>query len=591
MNNFVMKTLSRQLPYLLLGALSCSSAAAALLDTQSAQAESRDMLATSRDADNIYVASNNSVQQLFFVIGGALHKPFVVSTEAAKKRVSGNFDLSKPRELLNTLAARTGLIWYDDGSSVYVYDTSELQSNVVRLAYAPFDRLVAYLKSSGLYDSRFPLRSDGRSGSFYVSGPPVYVELISAAAKYIDATYARPGTGESTIRVIKLKNTFVNDRTYTQRDTPITVPGVATVLNQLLNNTADNRGGRSAVAGANITIDSDTRGALEAASATQKGNFPPLPSFNTAPAASRHSDSGNSGQQSINIVAYSDTNSLLIQGSERQVSFVEDLVNAIDIPKQQIQLSLWIIDISKDDINELGIRWQGAAKIGNNGFTFNTSSLTPENSIHFLADVSALAQKGNAQVVSRPEILTQENVPALFDNNSSFYAKLVGERTSSLEKITYGTMISVLPRLAQRQQEIEMILNIQDGGLPLNADGKTENVDSLPMVNNTQISTEARVPVGFSLLVGGYSRDQDEHHSIGIPLLRDIPLLGKLFDYSYVSHKKMVRIFLIHPRLLTNGETWQGRDDNNPVLGRSWVGNEVTLQSTVSMLRDTMNKK
>jgi type III secretion protein C len=591
MNNFVMKTLSRQLPYLLLGALCCSSAAAALLDTQSAQAESRDMLATSRDADNIYVASNNSVQQLFFVIGGALHKPFVVSTEAAKKRVSGNFDLSKPRELLNTLAARTGLIWYDDGSSVYVYDTSELQSNVVRLAYAPFDRLVAYLKSSGLYDSRFPLRSDGRSGSFYVSGPPVYVELISAAAKYIDATYARPGTGESTIRVIKLKNTFVNDRTYTQRDTPITVPGVATVLNQLLNNTADNRGGRSAVAGANITIDSDTRGALEAASATQKGNFPPLPSFNTAPAASRHSDPGNSGQQSINIVAYSDTNSLLIQGSERQVSFVEDLVNAIDIPKQQIQLSLWIIDISKDDINELGIRWQGAAKIGNNGFTFNTSSLTPENSIHFLADVSALAQKGNAQVVSRPEILTQENVPALFDNNSSFYAKLVGERTSSLEKITYGTMISVLPRLAQRQQEIEMILNIQDGGLPLNADGKTENVDSLPMVNNTQISTEARVPVGFSLLVGGYSRDQDEHHSIGIPLLRDIPLLGKLFDYSYVSHKKMVRIFLIHPRLLTNGETWQGRDDNNPVLGRSWVGNEVTLQSTVSMLRDTMNKK
>jgi type III secretion protein C len=67
------------------------------------------------------------------------------------------------------------------------------------------------------------------------------------------------------------------------------------------------------------------------------------------------------------LCGYSDTNSLLIQGSERQVSFVEDLVNAIDIPKQQIQLSLWIIDISKDDINELGIRWQGAAKLGNTG--------------------------------------------------------------------------------------------------------------------------------------------------------------------------------------------------------------------------------
>lgn len=588
MNKFVRSSLIDKMPWLLIGLLACHPASAKMLNNPRSSDESR---VTKTAGENIYVASNNSIQQLFFVIGGALHKPFIVSVEAAKKRVSGNFDLNKPRELLDSVAAQTGLIWYDDGSSVYVYDTSELQSSVVRLSYAPFDRLVAYLQSSGLYDSRFPLRSDGRSGSFYVSGPPVYVELVSAAAKYIDATYARPGTGESTIRVIKLKNTFVNDRTFTQRDEPITIPGVASVLNQLLNNATGDDGRTSAPAGATITIDNDTRSALEAASATQKGNFPPLPSFGSAPAAKRPYVQDNPGQQKINIVGYSDTNSLLIQGSERQVSFVEDLVNAIDIPKRQIQLSLWIIDISKDDINELGIRWQGAAKLGNTGVTFNTSTLTPENSLHFLADVSALAQKGNAQVVSRPEILTQENVPALFDNNSSFYAKLVGERNSSLEKITYGTMISVLPRLAQRQQEIEMILNIQDGGLPLNGTGSTATVDNLPMVNNTQISTEARVPVGFSLLVGGYSRDQDEHHSVGIPLLRDIPFVGGLFDYSYTSHKKMVRLFLIQPGLLAEGETWQGRNETNPVLGRSWVGNEVTLKSTVSMLRNTMNNQ
>ncbi|MEH4929690.1 type III secretion system outer membrane ring subunit SctC [Enterobacter cloacae] len=535
--------------------------------------------------ENIYIASNNSVQQLFLVIGGALHKPFIVSTEAAKKRVSGNFDLNNPKKLLNEIATQTGLIWYDDGSSVYVYDSNEIKSSMVRLSYAPFDRLVAYVQSSGLYDSRFPLRSDGRSGSFYVSGPPVYVELITAAATYIDRTYARPGTGKTTIRVIKLKNTFVNDRSYMQRDTPMTVPGIATVLNQLLNYSD---GGRSVPARANITIDNDTRSALEAASATQKGSFPPLPAFNTALTPQREQDTDTSGQSYINIVAYSDTNSLLIQGTERQVSYVEDLVSAIDIPKQQIQLSLWIIDISKDDINELGIRWQGSVKMGNAGVNFNTSSLTPANSIHFLADVSALAKKGNAQIVSRPEILTQENVPALFDNNSSFYAKLIGERNSSLEKITYGTMISVLPRLAERRQEIEMILNIQDGGLPLNSEGKRDNIDSLPMVNNTQISTEARVPVGYSLLVGGYSRVQDEHHDLAVPVLRDIPLLGKLFDYSYTSHKKMVRLFLIQPKLLSSGETWQGQEENNPVLGRTLSGNNVTLKSTVSMLRETM---
>jgi type III secretion protein C len=244
MNKFVRKMLNSRVPYLLLPLLSCVPADANILNTSSAPATS-----VQSTAENTYVAGNNSVQQLFFVIGGVLHKPFIVSVEAAKKRVSGNFDLNDPKSVLDTVAARTGLIWYDDGSSVYIYDSSEIQSSVVRLAFAPFDRLVAYLQSSGLYDPRFPLRSDGRSGSFYVSGPPVYVELVSAAAKYIDATYARPGTGETTIRVIKLKNSFVNDRNYTQRDVPVTVPGVATVLNQLLNNTSSREGGRSAPAG------------------------------------------------------------------------------------------------------------------------------------------------------------------------------------------------------------------------------------------------------------------------------------------------------------------------------------------------------
>lgn len=579
----------RKIMMLLIGIFFCCNSSAELFSNSKKENSSVRELSSTRDEDNFYVASNNSVQQLFYVLGGVINKPIIVSAEAAKKRVSGNFDLSKPKELLTTLASRTGLIWYDDGSSIYVYDSGEMKNSIVRLTYAPFDRLVAFLQSSGLHDSRFPLRSDNRAGTFYVSGPPVYIELISAAAKYIDASYASPGSGETIIRVIKLKNTFVNDRSYTQRDIPITIVGVATVLNQLLNHSSSVSGkNNNPIGRARISIDDDTKMSLNALSVSQNGSYPQLPAFSSYSNKSQGNDSSESIHHTINIVAYSDTNSLLVQGSARQVGFVEDLVNAIDIPKQQIQLSLWIIDISKDDVNELGIRWQGAAKISNTGISFNTSSLTPESSLDFLADITALAKKGNAQVVSRPEILTQENIPALFDNNSSFYAKLIGERNSSLEKITYGTMISVLPRFAQRQQEIEMILNIQDGGLLSSSDGKAEYVDNLPSVQNTQISTEARVPVGYSLLVGGYSRDQEQYHNIGIPLLKDIPFLGKLFDYSYTSNKKMIRLFLIQPRLLSSGDAWQGYEMNDPVLGRTRGGDDVTLKSTVSMLRNTM---
>lgn len=565
----------------------CNVANAELL---SENENSTSFVAGSNGQSNNYVATANSAQQFFYVLGGVMNKPFIVSDLAAKKKITGNFDMRDPQKILNEVTSRTALISYFDGSSYYIYASNEIQSRIVSLPNAPYDRLVEYLKSTGLYDSRFPPRSNGGAGSFYISGVPVYVELVSAAAKHINNNFARPDVGKSEIKVLKLKNTFVNDRTFTQRDTPVTIPGVATVLNQLLNGAGGENQGRTTPR-ANISVDNDTQNALAAAMASQTGNFPPLPAFNSRQASVDQDSPADDSKSSIRIVGYSDTNSLLLQGSARQVSFVEDLVHAIDVPKQQIQLYLWILDVSRDDVDELGVQWQGAAALGNTGVTFNTSSLTPQNSVRFLASVSALARKGDAQVVSRPEILTQENVPALFDNNSSFYARVVGERTASLEKITYGTMISVLPRIAHRSREIEMLLNIQDGGLPLNANGNVAEVDSLPVVSNTQINTAARVPIGSSLLIGGYSRDQHERHQVGIPLLKEIPILGRAFDYSYTSHKKMVRLFLIQPKLLKTGDSWQGggypQDD---VLGHTTEGRDVTLKNTVATLQQYMKQ-
>lgn len=538
---------------------------------------------------NEYVANKSSIRQLLSALSGEIHKPIIVSELAGRKQVSGKFDMDKPLQLLESLASRTALIWYNDGSAIYVYDVSEMQSQMVQLRHAPFERLTAFLKSTMLYDQRFPPRTNGSSGGFYISGPPVYVGLVTAAAKYLDSTFSDTTTGRNEIRVIKLKNSFVTDRNYTQRDAPITIPGVATVLNQLLNGANANgvsRDSRNPVPLATITVDRDTRSALAAANVAEGGgtfpSLPPLPQQNKSAQTAENINYG-----TINIVAYPDTNSLLIQGASQQVSYVQDLVTAIDIAKQQIQLSLWILDIDKDEVNQLGVNWAARASMGSSGIEFNSSSLSASSSYQFLAQVSALASRKDARIVAHPEILTQENIPALFDNNSSFYVQVKGERTATLEKITYGTLISVLPRLSSGSKEIEMILDIQDGGLMTNSDNEFTKVAELPLVNNTQISTEARVPKGSSLLVGGYSRDQRVNGGWGIPVLKDIPFLGRPFDYRYNQTKQFVRMFLIQPKLLPQGAVWEGVDEN-PSLGHTSLGTNITLKATVAMLHNYM---
>jgi len=83
-------------------------------------------------------------------------------------------------------------------------------------------------------------------------------------------------------------------------------------------------------------------------------------------------------------------------------------------------------------------------------------------------------------------------------------------------------------------------------------------VASLPVVNRTLIDTVARVPQQLSLLVGGYTRSQSEQGYSGIPGLRRIPGVGKLFGQDSTTSESLVRVFLIQPRLLAGSDPVEG---------------------------------
>ena len=69
------------------------------------------------------------------------------------------------------------------------------------------------------------------------------------------------------------------------------------------------------------------------------------------------------------------------------------------------------------------------------------------------------------------------------------------------------------------------------------------------MINRTNISTIARVAQGNTLLIGGYTRENTHRHNDKIPLLGDIPLAGRLFQFESVKTEKWSG-FLLQPRIL-----------------------------------------
>lgn len=561
--------------------------------TLPAWAAERPVPADSRGAG--YVARDESLRGFFDALAAQLKKPVVISKLAARKQISGEFDLSNAQAMLDKLSQQLGLIWYHDGQAIYVYDASEIRNAVVSLRNVSLNDFIEFLRSSGLYDKRYSPRGDGHSGTFYVSGPPIFVDLVVDAASFMDKQSGGAELGRQKISVVHLNNTFVNDRSYELRDQKIIIPGIATVISRLL-------------AGEEKPLQR-TPGAESPADQARSGGIPQMPDFPGLLGSTRTNDSSDTkapGLSSmrnvfgasheddapasdVKVIAYPDTNSLLVKGTAEQVRFIEKLANALDQAKRHVELSLWIIDMDKQDLDQLGVNWSGSFSIANKfGAAFNkTGSVSMLDGARFIASVMALAQDDRANVVSRPVVLTQENVPAHFDNSRTFYAKLVGERATSLEHVTYGTLVSVLPRFSADDQ-IEMELNIEDGSqTPATNDGASDNSpDALPEVGRTSISTVARVPQGKSLLIGGYTRDANSDRVSRIPLLGSLPLVGGLFRYRNQSKTNTVRVFLIQPREIVDPVP-DAADLASIVISPDKVGDD----SVQSKVRAYMNRK
>lgn len=243
-----------------------------------------------------YQARDESLDSFFTALSVPLGMPVVVSREAAHRRVSGTFDFDAPQQVLEALARQEGLIWHSDGQAVHLYNASEARTSAVALRYISVNRLRGIMRRTGMDESRYPLRDSGVR-TFYVSGPPSYVSQVLRLAQLTDRQRSELRVGAHAFGVVQVFNTHVEDRQHGSGANKVTVPGMASVIQGLL-------------------------------ASEQKG---PL------------------ADKNLTLIAYPDTNSLLIKGKPAQVSLIEKLVDELDVPKQVNEISSWRMEAGRDE--------------------------------------------------------------------------------------------------------------------------------------------------------------------------------------------------------------------------------------------------
>ncbi|SDO96332.1 type III secretion protein C [Pseudomonas extremorientalis] len=393
----------------------------------------------------LHQVRDESLYTVFTALSEPLGVPIVVSQAVARKRLSTALDFDAPQQALEALAQEQGLIWYSDGQALHIYDADEAKSSAVTLRHITVDKLRGLMRRSGLDESRHPLRESG-ARTFYVSGPPNYVDQVMRLAQLMDRQRADLRVGAQAFGVVQVLNTDVADRQYGARDNPVTVPGMASMIETLL--------------------------------------------------ASGHK--GLLADKSLGVIAYPDSNSLLIKGKPAQVTFIQKLVAELDIPKRSIEVSLWLVDVERDELEKLGLGRDEDARMS------TTRILAPQDDNRVMARIGALERRRRAKVVALPVILTQENVPAVFQDSHTFYLPPSGNDRTDWKPVRYGTQVSVLPRFSEANQ-IEMRLEIEEGR-QISEKGRREKNTAVGQVG---VNSVVRVPQGRRLWLGAFQREAE----------------------------------------------------------------------------------
>lgn len=225
----------------------------------------------------VYRAQDESLGTVFEALSGPLGVAVVVSRQVAGKRVSGAFDFVAPQQVLEALALQEALIWHRDRQAMYVYEAAEIRSSAVVLRHIPVSRLRSLLHGAGLDESRYPLRQSGER-MFYVSGPPSYVDRVLRLAQLMDRQRVEPPV--QAFGVVTVLNHYVEDRQVGSGADEQTVPGMVTRIEAQL-------------ARKRKSLLADKRFA---------------------------------------VIAYPDTNSLMIKGTPAQVKLIKQWVGELDVP-------------------------------------------------------------------------------------------------------------------------------------------------------------------------------------------------------------------------------------------------------------------
>ncbi|REJ32994.1 MAG: hypothetical protein DIU83_07375, partial [Bacillota bacterium] len=238
---------------------------------------------------------------------------------------------------------------------------------------------------------------------------------------------------------------------------------------------------------------------------------------------------------------------LLIEGADAQVASVERFVKELDVPRRQVIVEARLEEINVEALHLLGIDWGEGPWA-----TLNSTSLNPLvlalDPAALRGQLEALRSNGLTTILSSPRIAAIEGEPATI---------LVGDR------------IPIIMQIFEEDGRISEVLEFIEAGIKLDItaligddDTITMRIDTevssitgmtpqnIPQIRTREMSAMVRVRDGQSLVIGGLITEDEREVMRGLPLLSDLPVLGRLFGSKETETVQTEMVVFLIPHIV-----------------------------------------
>lgn len=275
--------------------------------------------------------------------------------------------------------------------------------------------------------------------------------------------------------------------------------------------------------------------------------------------------------ESTRILADMRTNSLLLMGRKQDIAALKHIIAQLDIMLEQVLIEAAIFEVSLSDRYSYGLQWlfnEGNADnkvVGWQGTSLaNTNNPIVGSALSYYQAISGIDTRvaiqmsktdSDARLLSSPVIMTLDNTEAILTVGEQRPVITATESTySSTQRSSYqykdiGIELAVTPRInpqnfvvmeiAQKADQLGELVKIDD--------------NEVPTIRNRQFEASVAVPDKGTVALGGLVSTEKRDSVSKIPLLGDIPLIGR-YLFSSVSKDKVQQelIVLLTPHVLTN---------------------------------------